>query len=114
MSINNSHVFFKLLSLSKRQFNFIFMVLIITVVSFNALALESEQTKIKQIAQLSEYVGVDYVAAVGNGEILDPDEYQEMSEFSHVILEQASQLSSQTTKFDTVKSTSKSLAYSDF
>ena len=85
------------------------MVLIITVVSFNALALESEQTKIKQIAQLSEYVGVDYVAAVGNGEILDPDEYQEMSEFSHVILEQASQLSSQTTKFDTVKVQAKAL-----
>ena len=109
MSINNSHVFFKLMSLSKRQFNFILMLLVITVLSFSASASESEQTKIKQIAQLAEYVGVDYVAAVGNGEILDSDEYQEMSEFSHVILEQASQLSSQTTKFNTVKTHAKAL-----
>ncbi|MEL0631509.1 cytochrome c/FTR1 family iron permease [Pseudoalteromonas carrageenovora] len=85
------------------------MLLVITVLSFSASASESEQTKIKQIAQLAEYVGVDYVAAVGNGEILDSDEYQEMSEFSHVILEQANQLSSQTTKFDTVKTHAKAL-----
>ena len=77
--------------------------------SFNVSASPNEQTKIKQIAQLAEYVGVDYVAAVGNGEILDPDEYQEMTEFSHVIIEQAGQLSSQTNEFDTVKAQAKSL-----
>ena len=77
--------------------------------SFNVSASPNEQTKIKQIAQLAEYVGVDYVAAVGNGEILDPDEYQEMTEFSHVIIEQAGQLSSQTNEFDTVKAQAKTL-----
>lgn len=77
--------------------------------SFNVSASPNEQTKIKQIAQLAEYVGVDYVAAVGNGEILDPDEYQEMTEFSHVIIEQAGQLSGQANEFDTVKAQAKAL-----
>ena len=77
--------------------------------SFSVSASPNEQTKIKQIAQLAEYVGVDYVAAVGNGEILDPDEYQEMTEFSHVIIEQAGQLSSQTNEFDTLKAHAKAL-----
>lgn len=77
--------------------------------SFNVSASPNEQTKIKQIVQLAEYVGVDYVAAVGNGEILDPDEYQEMTEFSHVIIEQAGQLSGQANEFDTVKAQAKAL-----
>lgn len=88
----------------------LFPVLLLSFFCFSTFASPPlEQTKIKQIAQLAEYVGVDYVAAVGNGEILDSDEYQEMSEFSHVILEQANQLSSQTTKFDTVKTHAKAL-----
>lgn len=88
----------------------LFPVLLLSFFCFSTLASPPlEQTKIKQIAQLAEYVGVDYVAAVGNGEILDADEYEEMSEFSHVILEQASQLSSQTNKFDTVKANAQAL-----
>ncbi|MEI8619572.1 cytochrome c/FTR1 family iron permease [Pseudoalteromonas sp. B129b] len=109
MSKNNSHVFFNLVSLGKRQFHCFFVLFIMAMASFNVSASPNEQTKIKQIAQLAEYVGVDYVAAVGNGEILDPDEYQEMTEFSHVIIEQAGQLSSQTNEFDTVKAQAKTL-----
>ena len=86
MSKNNSHVFFNLVSMGKRQFHCFFVLFIMAMASFNVSASPNEQTKIKQIAQLAEYVGVDYVAAVGNGEILDPDEYQEMTEFSHVII----------------------------
>ena len=109
MSKNNSHVFLNLVSLGKRQFHCFFVFFIMAMASFNVSASPNEQTKIKQIAQLAEYVGVDYVAAVGNGEILDPDEYQEMTEFSHVIIEQAGQLSSQTNEFDTVKAQAKTL-----
>ena len=109
MSKNNSHVFLNLVSLGKRQFHCFFVLFIMAMASFNVSASPNEQTKIKQIAQLAEYVGVDYVAAVGNGEILDPDEYQEMTEFSHVIIEQAGQLSSQTNEFDTVKAQAKTL-----
>ncbi|KPZ58406.1 MULTISPECIES: cytochrome c/FTR1 family iron permease [unclassified Pseudoalteromonas] len=88
----------------------LFPVLLLSFFCFSTLASPPlEQTKIKQIAQLAEYVGVDYVAAVGNGEILDADEYEEMSEFSYVILEQASQLSNQTNKFDTVKANAQAL-----
>ncbi|MGO2366526.1 MAG: iron permease, partial [Pseudoalteromonas sp.] len=103
MSINYSHVFFNFVPVSKRQFNVIFVLFIMMIASFSVSASPIQQTKIKQIAQLAEYIGVDYVAAVGNGEILDSDEYQEMTEFSHVIIEQADQLSSQTNEFDTVK-----------
>ena len=95
--------------MGKRQFHCFFVLFIMAMASFNVSASPNEQTKIKQIAQLAEYVGVDYVAAVGNGEILDPDEYQEMTEFSHVIIEQAGQLSSQTNEFDTVKAQAKTL-----
>tara|TARA_R110001592_G_scaffold21119_6_gene85720 strand:- start:2234 stop:4171 length:1938 start_codon:yes stop_codon:yes gene_type:complete len=109
MSKNNSHVFLNLVSLGKRQLHCFIVLFIMAMASFNVSASPNEQTKIKQIAQLAEYVGVDYVAAVGNGEILDPDEYQEMTEFSHVIIEQAGQLSSQTNEFDTVKAQAKSL-----
>nr|WP_231619744.1 cytochrome c/FTR1 family iron permease [Pseudoalteromonas sp. NZS100] len=109
MSKNNSHVFFNLVSLGKRQFHCFFVLFIMAMASFNVSASPNEQTKIKQIAQLAEYVGVDYVAAVGNGEILDPDEYQEMTEFSHVIIEQAGQLSGQANEFDTVKAQAKAL-----
>lgn len=109
MSKNNSHVFLNLVSLGKRQLHCFIVLFIMAMASFNVSASPNEQTKIKQIAQLAEYVGVDYVAAVGNGEILDPDEYQEMTEFSHVIIEQAGQLSSQTNEFDTVKAQAKTL-----
>ncbi len=43
----------------------------------------------RQMAQLAEYVGVDYPEAVGNGEVINEGEYQEMLEFSSILLAQA-------------------------
>ena len=36
----------------------------------------AEQAKIKQISQLAEYVGVDYVGAVQKGEVVSKDEFK--------------------------------------
>lgn len=41
------------------------------------------------MAQLAEYVSVDYPEAVANGKIIDHGEYQEMLEFSHILVSQA-------------------------
>ncbi len=46
-----------------------------------------EQAQLRQLAQLAEYVGVDYDAAIEKGEIVNKDEYQEMLEFSAIIVE---------------------------
>jgi len=47
---------------------------------------------LRQLLQLAEYVGVDYASAVVDGEISDPGEYQEMVEFSGIILEKSQRL----------------------
>ncbi|WP_232426728.1 cytochrome c/FTR1 family iron permease [Teredinibacter turnerae] len=41
------------------------------------------------MAQLAEYVGVDYLEAVDNGEVINEGEYQEMLEFSSILVTQA-------------------------
>ncbi|WP_058375173.1 FTR1 family protein [Pseudoalteromonas translucida] len=80
-----------------------FVLLVIVFASFAVSASPNQQTKFKQIVQLAEYIGVDYVAAVGEGEVLDADEYQEMLEFSNVIVDQANLLSSQGSEFNNIK-----------
>ncbi|WP_299011073.1 cytochrome c/FTR1 family iron permease [uncultured Shewanella sp.] len=45
------------------------------------------QTQLRQLAQLAEYVGVDYDAAIEKGKVINQDEYQEMLEFSALIVE---------------------------
>ena len=47
---------------------------------------------IQQLIQLTDYVGVDYAVAVLDGEIINPDEYSEMQDFSSAIVEQVSAL----------------------
>ncbi|GAA0814646.1 cytochrome c/FTR1 family iron permease [Colwellia asteriadis] len=44
----------------------------------------------RQIIQLAEYVGVDYESAIKDGQIINDDEYQEMLEFSKLIVEKTS------------------------
>ncbi|ASP50065.1 iron permease [Cognaticolwellia beringensis] len=58
--------------------------------SQQALAQSSETAQLRQLAQLAEYIAVDYVAAVENGEVVNEDEYQEMLEFSSIIVSKVS------------------------
>ncbi|MEQ8803049.1 MAG: iron permease, partial [Haliea sp.] len=42
---------------------------------------------VPQLAQMVEYIAVDYVEAVKDGQVVNKGEYQEMLEFSRLILE---------------------------
>ena len=42
--------------------------------------------QMRQLAQLAEYIAVDYVEAVGDGQVVNDGEYQEMLEFSQLIV----------------------------
>ncbi|RLA06710.1 MAG: hypothetical protein DRQ54_06265, partial [Gammaproteobacteria bacterium] len=48
--------------------------------------------KIRQMAQLAEYIGADYPSAVADGRIIDAGEYQEMTEFAQVLVNKAALL----------------------
>lgn len=66
-------------------------VLLAFMISGNASA-NTEPEELRQLLQLTEYVGVDYVSAVRHGKVIDPGEYQEMVEFSGLILEKSAAL----------------------
>jgi len=66
-------------------------ILVILVLSGNVSA-SAEPEELRQLLQLAEYVGVDYVSAVTDGKVIDEGEYQEMLEFSGLILEKSSAL----------------------
>jgi len=54
---------------------------------------KNQQIQLRQLSQLVEYIGVDYAAAVNNdGKINNADEYQEMIEFSALIITKISAL----------------------
>ena len=52
----------------------------------------SQQIQLRQLSQLVEYIGVDYAAAVAQGKVINTDEYQEMVEFSAIIIDKISTL----------------------
>ena len=63
--------------------------------SFNLFSIQvSAQTndtaQLRQLAQLAEYIGVDYADAVENGLVINEGEYQEMLEFSSMIVDRVS------------------------
>ena len=43
--------------------------------------------QLRQLAQLAEYIGVDYGEAIENGAVINAGEYQEMQEFSQLLLD---------------------------
>ena len=53
---------------------------------------DAENVDTRQLLQLSEYIAVDYSAAVSKGKVIDKGEYQEMLEFSALIAEKANEL----------------------
>jgi len=52
---------------------------------------DTQSSDMRQLLQLAEYVGVDYSEAVANGEVINPDEYSEMTEFAGLIGEKTEQ-----------------------
>jgi len=53
---------------------------------------DAENVDTRQLLQLSEYIAVDYSAAVSKGKVIDKGEYQEMLEFSALIAEKTNEL----------------------
>jgi high-affinity iron transporter len=75
-------------SLTDKQRLFALLLSLTALFSTGAFALmEEDQPQLRQIAQLAEYVSIDYVSAVDGGQVINPDEYREMVEFSSLIVE---------------------------
>lgn len=70
-------------------------LLVTTTVAQEQTPQQIEQNQLRQLSQLAEYVGVDYAAAIENGVISNADEYQEMIEFSALIVSKTQALASE-------------------
>ncbi|AOS96914.1 Ferrous iron permease EfeU precursor [Microbulbifer aggregans] len=75
--------------------------LILTLLmSCQAFAAGSEQAvtpqEMRQLMQVAEYIGVDYSEAVAEGEIINAGEYEEMEEFSQLLLDTSARLGKST------------------
>tara|TARA_R110000744_G_scaffold20279_4_gene53283 strand:+ start:620 stop:2581 length:1962 start_codon:yes stop_codon:yes gene_type:complete len=94
MNKSSTHLYTQYCSYAKAQQKLLSAVAIIMLsfyfFSQQALAQSSETAQLRQLAQLAEYIAVDYVAAVENGEVVNEDEYQEMLEFSSIIVSKVS------------------------
>lgn len=64
-------------------------------------ATDDSYRQIRQLAQLAEYIGADYIAAVDGNTVVNTDEYQEMLEFAQVLVDKSAMIASPS--FDTQK-----------
>lgn len=83
----------RLISQKHIRIKSLFCLVLMATILFSKLSIAStvdEVAQLRQIAQLAEYVGVDYASAVDNGQVINDDEYQEMLEFSQLIVEKTS------------------------
>lgn len=66
------------------------LLLSLSLFSQQSFAQTHETAQLRQLAQLAEYIGVDYAAAIENGQVINEEEYQEMIEFSAIIVDRVS------------------------
>jgi len=52
-------------------------------------AIDDNYRQVRQLAQLAEYIGADYISAVNNKNVVNADEYQEMLEFTQIIVDKS-------------------------
>jgi len=64
------------------------ILLLISLFSVNSIA-HTSIPDYRQMAQLAEYIGVDYPEAINSGQVINDEEYQEMLEFSSILVTQA-------------------------
>ncbi len=69
-------------------------VYLLIIATFSCFSLTKAIASPQQLLQLVDYLGVDYEGAVQQGEIINPEEYTEMVDFSAGILAQISTLPS--------------------
>ncbi len=73
------------------------VMLLAIILSFSKLSTAStidDTSQLRQLSQLAEYVGVDYSAAIEQGVIVNADEFQEMIEFSALIVSKIQEIDS--------------------
>jgi high-affinity iron transporter len=63
-----------------------FVVSYLTAIHVSA---DTHSEDLRQLLQLTEYIGVDYSAAIVGGKVIDQGEFQEMLEFSAIIAEKS-------------------------
>jgi len=73
------------------QSNLSGLVLLMLLFSSSSFG-QNHDKEIRQLLQLVEYIGVDYSSAVRNGEVVDKGEYQEMLDFSNIVVEKVLQI----------------------
>ena len=82
--------------LKRVPLNAIALLMLLPLGLFAGLS-EAETTgsaaELRQLAQLAEYIGVDYAEAVKDGQVNNDNEYREMVEFSLLLVEKSSLLS---------------------
>ena len=69
--------------------------ILLALIISGSVSATAEPEELRQLLQLAEYVGVDYVSAVRDGKVIDSGEYQEMVEFSGLILEKSAVLTTE-------------------
>jgi len=73
------------------------IVLFVCLFSNSALATQNKEAlnhneNARQLLQLAEYIGVDYSAAVSQGEVINTSEYAEMQQFANIIVDKSTLL----------------------
>jgi len=68
---------------------FIKLILFVGYLLASNASANTHSEELRQLLQLTEYIGVDYSAAIVDGEVVDKGEFQEMLEFSQIIAEKS-------------------------
>ncbi len=71
------------------QLTFVRSLYLICFLFAGAVSADNNLEDLRQLLQLTEYIGVDYSAAIKEGKVIDQGEFQEMLEFSNIIAEKS-------------------------
>lgn len=69
--------------------------------SFAANA-EADIGQLRQLLQLVEYIAVDYPEAIENGSVINEEEYQEMIEFSSILVDKSAAMQGESDQFESI------------
>ena len=64
----------------------LFLITSSFITGYSTASPAEDTAKLRQLAQLAEYIDVDYSAAVDMGQVVNAGEYQEMVEFSDLLV----------------------------
>ena len=65
------------------------LIYVMSLFTVHYVSASTQTEDLRQLLQLTEYIGVDYSSAVDSGKVIDNGEFQEMLEFSTIIFEKS-------------------------